>query len=106
MLGLPFTQGWVNRVFMPRTKRFAYDQAIRMVGTHIVEIETIADLDAALTEPVAMIAVLGTHEAAAPVRLGDIVARAKPRGIPILVDAASEPGARPSPGLAPGPGVV
>src|SRR5260221_11042187 len=82
---------------MPRHQRFAYDQAIRMVGTHIVEIETIADLDAALAEPVAMIAVLGTHEAAAPVRLEDIVARARPRGIPILVDPASEHIARPGP---------
>ena len=51
---------------MLKNQRFAYDQAIRMVGTHIVEIETIADLDAALTEPVAMIAVLGTQEAESP----------------------------------------
>ena len=61
MLRLPFTDGWTNRVIMMKHHRFAYDQAIRMVGTHIVEIETFADLDAALTEPVAMIAVLGTH---------------------------------------------
>ncbi len=52
MLRLPFTDGMVNRVIMLRNQRFAYDQAIRMVGTHIVEIETIADLDAALAEPV------------------------------------------------------
>src|SRR5258708_29429275 len=77
-----------------------------MVGTHMVEMETIADLEAALAEPVAMIAVLGTHEAAAPVRLEDIVARARPRGIPILVDAASEHIARPSPWLARGADMV
>ena len=40
MLRLPFTDGWVNRVIMLKNHRFAYDQAIRMVGTHIVEIET------------------------------------------------------------------
>jgi uncharacterized pyridoxal phosphate-dependent enzyme len=106
MLRLPFTEGWVNRVIMPRNQRFAYDQAIRMVGTHIVEIETIAELEAALVEKVAMIAVLGTHEAAAKVRLEDIVARAKPRGIPILVDAASEHLARPSPWLVRGADMV
>src|SRR5260370_18757144 len=99
MLRLPFTEGWVNRVIMPRNQRFAYDQAIRMVGTHIVEIEPIADLDAALAEPVAMIAVLGTHEAAAPVRLQDIVARAKPHAIPILANPASERIPRPGPCL-------
>ena len=106
MLRLPFTDGWVNRVIMLKNQRFAYDQAIRMVGTHIVEIETIADLDAALLEPVAMIAVLGTHEAASQVRLEDLVERARPRGIPVLVDAASEHIERPSPYLARGADMV
>src|ERR1700733_2431853 len=106
MLRLPFTDGWVNRVIMLKNQRFAYDQAIRMVGTHIVEIETIADLDAALTEPVAMIAVLGTQEAESKVRLEDIVDRAKPRGIPVLVDAASEHIEKPSPYLARGADMV
>jgi L-seryl-tRNA(Ser) seleniumtransferase len=106
MLRLPFTDGWTNRVIMLKHHRFAYDQAIRMVGTHIVEIETIADLDEALKEPVAMIAVLGTHEAVGPVRLEDFVARAKPRGIPILVDAASEHIENPSPHLARGADMV
>src|SRR5277367_2979904 len=106
MLRLPFTDGWVNRVIMLKNHRFAYDQAIRMVGTYIVEIETIADLDAALQEPVAMIAVLGTHEDQAQVRLEDLVARAKPRGIPVLVDAASEHIERPSPYLKRGADMV
>jgi hypothetical protein len=77
-----------------------------MVGTHIVEIETIADLDAALREPVAMIAVLGTQEASSVVRLEDMVARAAPLGIPILVDAASEHIENPSPYLARGADMV
>jgi D-glucosaminate-6-phosphate ammonia-lyase len=106
MLRLPFTDGWVNRVIMLKNQRFSYDQAIRMVGTHIVEIETIADLDAALTEPVAMIAVLGTQEAESKVRLEDIVKRAKPLGIPVLVDAASEHIEKPSPYLARGADMV
>jgi L-seryl-tRNA(Ser) seleniumtransferase len=106
MLRLPFTDGWVNGVIMLKNQRFSYDQAIRMVGTHIVEIETIADLDAALTEPVAMIAVLGTQEAESQVRLEDIVERARPRGIPVLVDAASEHIEKPSPYLARGADMV
>ena len=96
ILRLPLTEGWPNRVIMLKNQRFSYDQAIRMVGTHIVEIETMADLDAALTEPVAMIAVLGTQEAESKVRLEDLVARARPRGIPVMVDAASEHIERPS----------
>jgi seryl-tRNA(Sec) selenium transferase len=106
MTRLPFTDGWTNRVIMPRTHRFAYDQAIRMVGTHIVEVESIADLDAALVEPVAMIALLGKDEASFPVRLEDFVARAKPLGIPILVDAASEHMTRPDAYLSRGADLV
>ena len=106
MLRLPFTEGWTNRVIMAKSHRFAYDQAIRMVGTHIVEVETIADLDAALTEPVAMIAVLGTQDATSAVRLEDFVSRAAPRGIPVLVDAASEHIQRPDPYLSRGADMV
>jgi L-seryl-tRNA(Ser) seleniumtransferase len=106
MLRLPFTDGWVNRVIMMSNQRFAYDQAIRMVGTHIVEVSSIADLDAALEEPVAMIAVLGNQDATSAVKLEDFVARAKPRGIPVLVDAASEHIEKPSPYLARGADMV
>jgi seryl-tRNA(Sec) selenium transferase len=106
MLRLPFTDGWTNRVIMAKNHRFAYDQSIRMVGTRIIEVETTADLDTALTEPVAMIAVLGTQETTSQVRLEDFAARAGPRGIPILVDAASEHIERPDPYLARGADMV
>ena len=99
MLRLPFTEGWVNRVILPKNQRFAYDQAIRMVGAHIVEIDSTADLDAALSEPVAMVAILGTNEEFSKIRLEEIAAQVKPLGIPILVDAASEHLQRPSPWL-------
>ena len=99
MLRLPFTDGMVNRVIMLKGQRFAYDQAIRMAGAHVVEISTRAELDAALAEPVAMIAVLGNQEANAKVRLEELIAVAKPRGIPVMVDAASEQLERPVPYL-------
>ncbi|HEV3177177.1 MAG TPA: aminotransferase class V-fold PLP-dependent enzyme [Stellaceae bacterium] len=106
MLRLPFTDGMVNRVIMLRNQRFAYDQAIRMAGAHVVEIGTRAELDAALAEPVAMIAVLGNVEAKSAVRLEELVAVARPRGIPVMVDAASEQLERPSPYLARGADLV
>jgi L-seryl-tRNA(Ser) seleniumtransferase len=106
MLRLPFTDGWVNRVILPKNQRFAYDQAIRMVGAHIVEIDSAADLEAALAEPVAMVAILGTNEEAAKIRLEEIAARVRPLGIPILVDAASEHLQRPSPWLVRGADMV
>jgi L-seryl-tRNA(Ser) seleniumtransferase len=106
MLRLPFTDGWVNRVILPKNQRFAYDQAIRMVGARIVEIDSAADLDAALREPVAMVAILGTNEEFSRIRLEEIVTRVKPLGIPVLVDAASEHLQRPSPWLERGADMV
>jgi L-seryl-tRNA(Ser) seleniumtransferase len=106
MLRLPFTDGMVNRVIIPRQQRFAYDQAVRMIGCRIVEIDTREDLDAALAEPVAMVVLLGKQEHLTAVRLEEIVAVVKPRGIPIMVDAASEHLERPSPWLARGADLV
>lgn len=106
MLRLPFTEGMVNRVIIPKKQRFAYDQAVRMIGCHIVEIDTRAELDRALEEPVALIVLLGKQEHLTAVRLEEIAAVARPRGIPIMVDAASEHIERPSPWLERGADLV
>jgi hypothetical protein len=99
MLRLPFTDGMVNRVVIPRDQRFAYDQAVRMTGAHMIEVASLAELDRALAEPVAMFVMLGKLEGNSGVRLEEIVKRARPRQIPILVDAASEHLERPVPWL-------
>ncbi len=106
MLRLPFTDGMVNRVIIPTKQRFAYDQAVRMCGCHIVEIDTRADLDKALEEPVALVVLLGKQEHLTSVRLEEIASVCKPRGVPIMVDAASEHIERPSPWLARGADLV
>jgi len=106
MLRLPFTDGMVNRVIIPAKQRFAYDQAVRMIGCHIVEIDTRIELDKALEEPIAMVVLLGKQEHLTQVRLEEFAAVCKPRGIPIMVDAASEHLERPSPWLVRGADLV
>lgn len=106
MVRLPFTDGMVNRVIIPRKQRFAYDQAVRMIGCHIVEIDTRDELDRALEEPVALVVLLGKQEHLSAVRLEEIASVVKPRGIPIMVDAASEHIERPSPWLKRGADLV
>src|SRR5690349_17008904 len=106
MLRLPFTDGMVNRVIIPRKQRFAYDQAVRMIGCHIVEIDTREELDKALEEPVALVVLLGKQEHLSAVRLEEIASVTKPRGIPIMVDAASEHIESPSPWLKRGADLV
>lgn len=106
MLRLPFTDGMVNRVIIPTRQRFAYDQAVRMIGCHIVEIDTRAELDKALEQPVAMVVLLGKQEHLTEVRLEEFAAVCRSRGIPIMVDAASEHIERPSPWLTRGADLV
>jgi L-seryl-tRNA(Ser) seleniumtransferase len=106
MVRLPFTDGMVNRVIIPKKQRFAYDQAVRMIGCHIVEIDTREELDRALEEPVAMVCLLGKQEHLTAVRLEEIASVCKPRGIPIMVDAASEHIEKPSPWLRRGADLV
>ncbi|MBO0737745.1 MAG: aminotransferase class V-fold PLP-dependent enzyme [Alphaproteobacteria bacterium] len=106
MLRLPFTDGMVNRVIIPKAQRFAYDQAVRMTGCEIVEVETCEDLDKALCEPAAMVVLLGKQEHSGSLRLEQIAEMVKPRGIPIMVDAASEHLERPSPWLVRGADLV
>ena len=106
MLRLPFTDGIANRVLIPKAQRFAYDQAVRMIGCRLVEIDTRADLDQVLAEPVAMVVLLGKQEHLGSLRLEEIAAVVKPRGIPIMVDAASEHLERPSPWLVRGADLV
>src|SRR6202045_5263897 len=106
MLRLPFTEGMVNRVIIPKKQRFPYDQAVRMIGCNIVEIDTREDLDRALVEPVAMVVLLGKQEHLTGVRLEEIAAVVKPRRSPIMVDAASKHLERPSPWLVRGADLV
>src|SRR5499425_518024 len=74
MLRLPFTDSMVNRVLIPKTQRFAYDQAVQMIGCHLVEIDTREDLDRALAEQVAMVVLLGKQEHLGSLRLEEIAA--------------------------------
>ena len=106
MLRLPDTRGMRNRVIMTRAGRFTYDHAIRMVGAEVVEVETCGDLVAALDDRVAMICLFGKKEAEGKLRIEEIAEVARPRGIPILVDAASEHLEKPEPYLARGAAMV
>lgn len=106
MLRLPNTEGLKDRVIMLKDGRFTYDHAIRMTGAKILEVETRDDLLRALDDRVAMVALLGTHDAEALLRLEEITALTRPLGIPVLVDAASEHLTKPNPYLTRGATMV
>src|SRR5690606_5983469 len=93
MLRMPQSFDGEQRVVLtPKGQRFAYDQALRLVGASIVEVATPEEFRAALREQhVVAISIFGERDAAAPVRFDDILPMARAAGVPVLVDAASEP---------------
>jgi len=80
-----------DEAIIPRHSRNVYDAAIRAVGVRVIEVDTAAELEAAIGPRTALIYILaGPNVDEHPLNtkvIGDI---AKPKGVPVLVDAAAE----------------
>ena len=80
-----------TEVVIPRSSRSVYDHAIRNVGVKVVMVDTIEELQNALNSRTAMIYLsAGGPSTSGPLALENVAKIAKPRNIPILVDAAAE----------------
>lgn len=80
-----------TEVVIPRSSRSVYDHAIRNVGVEVVMVDTIEELQNALNSRTAMIYLsAGGPSTSGPLALENVAKIAKPRNIPILVDAAAE----------------
>jgi L-seryl-tRNA(Ser) seleniumtransferase len=103
---LPRVDGMPHIILTPRGSRFSYDQAMRAVGAEIIEVPDVDALERALSDKVAMIALLGTADPTSPIKVEAAVAAVRGRNIPVFVDAASERLKRPEPYLARGADLV
>lgn len=81
-----------TEVIIPRYSRNAYDHAIRNIGVTIITVENAEELARAINQKTAMIYLMAGNESAKgkPLSLEVIAGIAKPKNIPILVDAAAE----------------
>jgi seryl-tRNA(Sec) selenium transferase len=80
-----------TEVVIPRSSRSVYDHAIRNIGVKVITVETAEELASALGPRTAMIYLsAGGPSTAGPLSLENVAKIAKPRNIPILVDAAAE----------------
>ena len=81
-----------TEVVIPRSSRNVYDHAIRNIGVKIIDVDTLEELENALSSRTAMIYMMAFSEAEEnqPMSLEKVASLAKPRSIPILVDAAAE----------------
>ena len=90
MARLPDTTGMKNQVLVQPSHRHVYDHAVRMVGVEMVEVETLAELDAALSDRTAMLLVFGDAAERGPISVADMAAAGHKHGVPTFVDAAAE----------------
>ena len=81
-----------TEVIIPTYSRNVYDHAIRNIGVTIVEVETPEELAAAINTRTAMIYIVAGRESqkGQPLSTEAIARIAKPKNIPVLVDAAAE----------------
>jgi D-glucosaminate-6-phosphate ammonia-lyase len=88
--------GWGRDEFIiPNAQRFGYDQAYELPGGRFVEVgdaggATPAEIEAAITERTAAIMLLGNPTRPSRASVAEVVALARPRGVAVIVDAASE----------------
>ncbi len=93
LIRIPDLSGFEKtEVVIPRSSRNTYDHAIRNIGVKIITIDTLDELENALSSRTAMIYLMAFSEAETDqaISLEKVAGLAKPRNIPILVDAAAE----------------
>ena len=80
-----------TEVVIPRNSRNVYDHAVRNVGVKVITVETLQELEDALNPRTAMIYLMSDDgPGSGPMALEEVARVAKPKNIPILVDAAAE----------------
>ncbi|MGM0506024.1 MAG: aminotransferase class V-fold PLP-dependent enzyme [Bacteroidota bacterium] len=77
-----------TQVIMPRRSRNAYDHAIRNIGVEIINVDTLEELESAISPKTALICIMSWQSD--ELRTESVAPVAKKHGIPILVDAAAE----------------
>ncbi|MCC6591428.1 MAG: aminotransferase class V-fold PLP-dependent enzyme [Bryobacterales bacterium] len=107
MQKLPDTSGMKDQCIVPKWSRSYYDHAVRAVGVKMIEVDTLPDLEAALSPRVAL-----AHGQANLLAEGNkftlrqYTEACHRHGVPVLIDAAADLPLRPNPYLAAGVDLV
>lgn len=87
---LPDTTGMKNEVVLQKKHQHGYNHAIRMTGATMIEVDTLDEMEAAIGNRTAMLAVFGDAADRGDVAVAEMTALGKREGIPVFVDAAAE----------------
>lgn len=104
---LPNLAGLKDEVIIPSYSWTAYGPVVRGVGVKMITVNTIHELEDAIGPQTAMVLILaGQQSREGPLSTKEIAKRTKPKGIPILIDAAAEGLFVPNPHIAEGADLV
>ena len=107
MQQLPDTTGIKSEVVVPRWSRSVYDHAVRSTGVKMIEVETLADLEAAFGPKTAMATgQVNMANEGNPFTLEQYVAIAHKHGVPVVLDVADRLPLVPNPYLSRGADLV
>ncbi len=90
IVDLPNLTGMKTEVIMQKSHRFGYDHAIRNCGVSIVEVETAADLERAVSPNTAMMLFYNNNNSVGQIRDEEFVRLGKKHGIPTMNDCAAD----------------
>lgn len=86
---IPDTSGMPNEVIILKTQRYMYDRSIRAPGAVLVEVESEADIRAAVSEKTAMMFYLLNRPENLGIEVENYISLAREFEVPILCDAAT-----------------
>ncbi len=87
---IPDLTGLKSEVIIQRSHRFLYDHAIRNCGVRFIEIETVSELEDAISENTAMMLFFNDNESKGKIVAEEFIAIGKRYGIPTFNDAAAD----------------
>ena len=90
IVDLPNLAGMKSEVIMQKSHRFGYDHAVRNCGVKIVEVETAAQLEAAVTPQTAMMLFYNNNNSLGQIRDDAFVALGKKHGVVTMNDCAAD----------------
>src|SRR5918993_3098467 len=90
IVDLPNLVGMKTEVIMQKSHRFGYDHAIRNCGVTIVEVETAAELEAAIRPQTAMLLFYNNNNSVGQIRDEQFVALGKKHGVVTMNDCAAD----------------
>jgi L-seryl-tRNA(Ser) seleniumtransferase len=87
---IPDTAGLKNEVIIQKAHRYGYDHAVRNVGVRLVEVETAAELEKAVTSRTVMMLFFNDADPRGQIKVAEFAQLGKKLGLPTFNDAAAD----------------